>query len=394
MENTTILKNETTNTSLIRARSWAEIDFKALTENTAIIRSLLPDSCRLMAVVKANAYGHGDVIVSRHLNSIGVTDFAVATLEEGIHLRKAGISGNILILGYTPASFASQISYYQLTQTVTDLSHARALAQSGFYLDVHLKIDTGMHRLGITPEHFTEICRLFEQPDINVTGMFTHLCTADSTEPSDIRYADFQIQQFLELDKTLKASGIQVPIHIQSSYGVINYPGLPCDFARPGILLYGCYSDTNKDSCLLPSMRPVLSWYTHIASIREIPAGESVGYGRTHRAKRPERIAVLPVGYADGYPRSLSNQGYVIIHGKAAPVIGRICMDQMTVDISDIPMASVNDKATLIGSEGALTLTAEELAVRSGSITNELLSRIGGRIHRIPVNKEKERDFI
>lgn len=389
MENITTTKENYISPSLLMARSWAEIDLDALTENVIIIRKLLPDTCGLMAVVKANAYGHGDIIVSRHLNSIGITDFAVATLEEGIHLRKAGICGNILILGYTPASFASQISYYQLTQTVTDPVHARELAQSGFYLDVHLKIDTGMHRLGITPDRLSEIRDLFQQPDLNVTGMFTHLCTADSTEPSDIRYADYQIQQFLELNEMLKSSDIHIPIHIQSSYGVINYPGLPCDFARPGILLYGCYSDTNKDSCLLPNMSPVLSWYTHIASIRKIPAGESVGYGRTHRADRPERIAVLPVGYADGYPRNLSNQGYVIIHGKAAPVIGRICMDQMTVDISDIPNASVNDKAVLIGSEGPLAVTAEELAVRSGSITNELLSRIGSRIHRIPVRKKK-----
>ncbi len=370
-------------TNIETSRAWACIHLSALTENIHCIRQMIPLSCKIMAVVKANAYGHGDQIVSTHLNQLGITDFAVATLQEGIRLRKAGIRGNILILGYTPASLASLLFYYRLTQTIVDISHGTALAASGYELDVHLKIDTGMHRLGITSEQFEDICRLFHLPGIHIAGMYTHLATADSTAPSDIRFADRQIQEFLTLQQKLQTENIQVPIHIQSSYGIINYPGLPCDYVRPGILLYGCYSDTGKDSCLLPDMQPVLSLHTRIASIREISAGESVGYGRTHQASHPERIAVLPIGYADGYPRNLSNQGYVLIHGKKAPVIGRICMDQMTVDISHIPEAHIFDVVTLIGTDGSACIPAEELAVRSGSITNELLSRIGERIPRI-----------
>ncbi len=384
----TITKNKKENfikTPIQMARSYCRIDLSALAFNVKTIQGILPDSCRIMAIVKANAYGHGDLPVSEHLNKLGIRDFAVATLEEGIRLREAKIHGNILILGHTPSFCAPALSRWHLTQTVTDYQHARELQDAGLPLDVHIKIDTGMHRLGISPDHFDDILDIFSMDHLRVTGMFTHLCAADSSQPDDIAFTRGQIRNFFTLEKKLEHRGIHVPIHIQSSYGILNYPGLPCEFARPGIILYGCYSDTSGDLLRQPALRPVLSLHSRIASIRQIHSGESVGYGRTWHADSQRRLAVLPIGYADGYPRALSNKGSVLIHGQKAPVVGRICMDQMTVDITDIPQAAPGDIATLIGKDGQEEIRAEEVAVLAGTITNELLSRLGSRLHRVTV---------
>ena len=384
----TITKNKKENfikTPIQMARSYCRIDLGALSSNVKTIQELLPKGCRIMAVVKANAYGHGDFLISEHLNKLGIQDFAVATLEEGIRLRKRGIRGNILILGHTPAFCACEIARWQLMQTVTDCLHAKELQEAGIPLQVHIKIDTGMHRLGISCSHTNEILDIFSFDNLHVAGMFTHLCAADSLQPEDTAFTKGQIRDFFILVKKLKQHGIRVPVHVQSSYGILNDPGLPCQFARPGIILYGCGSDTSSDLLQRPALRPVLSLHSRIASVRQVPAGETVGYGRTWHASSARRIAVLPIGYADGYPRSLSNKGWVLIRGRKAPVAGRICMDQMTVDITDIPEAVPGDIATLIGRDGSEEIRAEEVAVLAGTITNELLSRLGPRLHRVAV---------
>lgn len=367
------------------ARSYCRIDLNALAFNVKAIQKLLPEGCRIMAVVKANAYGHGDIFVSEHLNTLGIKDFAVATMEEGIGLRRAGIWGNILVLGHTPAFCAPSLSRWHLIQTVTDYQHAIELQDAGINLKVHLKIDTGMHRLGISPRHLNDILDIFSFSRLDIVGMFTHLCAADSRQPDDTAFTRNQIRDFFILTEKLKQHGIQVPVHVQSSYGILNYPDLPCKFARPGIILYGCYSNSSEKPIGYPALKPVLSLHSRIASVRRIHSGESIGYGRSYYASSPRRIAVLPIGYADGYPRSLSNKGYVLIRGQKAPVAGRICMDQMTVDITDIPDAGPGDIATLIGRDGAEEIRAEEVAVLAGTITNELLSRLGNRLYRVTV---------
>lgn len=242
-----------------------------------------------------------------------------------------------------------------------------------------------MHRLGVSFQYLNEILDIFSLSRLNVTGMFTHLCAADSKQADDVAFTHSQIRNFFILTEKLKQHGIRIPVHIQSSYGILNYPGLPCQYARPGIILYGCYSDTAIDLVQRPALQPVLSLHSPIASVRRINSGETVGYGRTYQAAAPRRIAVLPMGYADGYPRSLSNKGHVLIHGCKAPVAGRICMDQMTVDVTDIPDVSPGDIATLIGKDGSEEIRAEEVAVLAGTITNELLSRLGSRLNRITV---------
>lgn len=366
------------------ARTWAVIHTDALVSNVKAIRRLLPSSCSVMAVVKANAYGHGDLEVSSCLNRTGIRDFAVATLEEGIRLRQGGITGNILILGYTPARMAGYLREYGLTQTITDALHGRELAETGIPLDVHLKIDTGMHRLGISFDQREEILSLFTLPSLRISGMFTHLNAADSRRPEDAAYTKEQIRNFFSLVSLLKKRQLPLPsLHIQSSYGIVRYPGLPCDFARPGILLYGCLSDPDSARDLPPQIRPVLSWHSRIVSIRQVADGDTAGYGRAWKAHGPRRLGVIPTGYGDGYPRSLSGRGEVLVCGRRAPVAGRICMDQMLVDLTEIPMARTGSLVTLIGQDGECRITAEETAARAGTITNELLCRLGSRVHRI-----------
>ena len=370
--------------ALKKARTWALIHTDTLRANAAAIKELLPGGCSVMAVVKANAYGHGLLEVSTCLNRAGIRDFAVATLEEGIRLRQGGVTGNILILGYTPASLAGYLREYGLAQTVADALHGWQLAKTGLPLDVHLKIDTGMHRLGIPANRPEEILPLMTIPTLRVTGLFTHLCAADSSRPEDVAFTRGQIGDFFELTRQLSARGIPLPaLHVQSSYGILRYPGLPCRFARPGILLYGCLSNPETMGEIPASIRPVLSWHSRIVLTRQIPEGDTVGYGRSWQARGPRRLAVIPVGYGDGYPRSLSNCHEVLICGQRAPIAGRICMDQMMADITHIPQAHCGSLVTLIGEQEEGHITAEETAARAGTIANELLCRLGDRIRRV-----------
>lgn len=369
-------------------RVWANLDMDALEYNVRRIQSLLPKHCQFMAVVKANAYGHGDIPIARHLAGMGIRDFAVATLEEGIALRKHKIPGNILILGYTPPQCAGALHTYALTQTVADLAHASALSKTGTPLDIHIKVDTGMHRLGVASDDFAAIEEIIHMPGLHTLGIFSHLCCADSQAPEDIRFTRAQIARFLALCSQLKACGYEnIATHIASSYGAVNYPDLPCDYARIGIMMYGALSSSDAALSARLRLRPVLSLHSRIAAIRHISAGESVGYGRTYISRSDMTIAVIPIGYADGYPRALSNQGHVLIHGCRAPIIGRICMDQLTVDISGIPDIKDGDTVTLLGRDGLEEITVERLADLAGTITNELLCRLGPRITRLEIKQ-------
>ncbi len=362
-------------------RAYIEINLDNLGHNVKALQKIMPEKCKLMAVVKAEAYGHGSFGISVHLNKNGINTFATATIDEGIRLRKYGIKGKILILGYTDVRRIHELKKYKLVQTITDWDYAKALNKQGICIKAHIKIDTGMHRLGIDVCDIEAVKRVFNMKNIEICGIYTHLCCADSLEPEDILYTRNQISSFYRLANILKNSGIKVPeLHIQSSYGLLNYPGIYADYIRAGISLYGVLSSPEDRTVIDPGLRPVLSLKSKIILIRNLEKGESAGYGRQFIAERPSRIAIVPAGYADGIPRSLScGRGSVLINGKLAPVAGRICMDQMAVDITDIEDARMGDIVTIIGAENDMA-GAAEIAGLTGSISNELLSRMGARL--------------
>ena len=358
------------------SRAWREIDTAALAHNVSVLRGALPPGCELMAVVKADAYGHGAAAIVPQLLSLGVRAFAVATLDEGAQLRAFGADGTVLILGYTPPERAGELARLGLTQTVADLAHAKALSAQGVPLHVHLKTDTGMHRLGIAWDAPEDVLAVLRTENLTVDGIFSHLCCAGSLTPDDIAFTREQIRRFSSLTSALAARGVSLPkLHLQSSYGLLNYPELRFDYVRAGLALYGAAEGAAARSL---GLRPVLSLKARIASVRTVAKGECVGYDRAFTARRETHIAILPIGYADGYPRALSSAGLVRLRGRLAPVAGRVCMDQLAVDITDIPEAAVGDVAELIG--GASPLRAGEVAARCGTIPNELLSRLGTRL--------------
>lgn len=367
-------------------RAWAEVDLDALKHNVTQIRNAMPSGCDLMAVVKAEAYGHGAFQITPFLERIGVSSFAVATIDEGINLRNYGINGDILVLGYTSPYRAKELMIYNLTQTLINYDYARSLNHQGFHIKAHLKVDTGMHRLGYDVDDYVKVRNSFDLSYLHITGIFTHLSSADSLQEEDIQFTQKQIKKFYNLLSILTATGISLPkVHIQSSYGLWNYPGLKCDYARIGIALYGVTGSPHDQIRHALDLHPVLSLKAKVAMVSDVKAGTAVGYGRKFVAEHDSRIAIITVGYADGYPRNLScGNGYILINGHKAPIVGLICMDQLTVDITDIPGVKSGMTATLIGKSGKFEITAPMVAEWSGSISNELLSRIGQRVDIIP----------
>jgi serine/alanine racemase len=366
------------------SRAWIEISRDALRHNSRELRQLLPPSCRLMAVVKADAYGHGAVGVAGVLQKAGVKAFAVATLSEGIDLRRHGIRGEVLILGSTPPDNARLLRRYRLAQTVTSGDYARRLNEVGIPLDIHIKIDTGMHRLGIDSDNFAELEGIYDCTHLKVRGMFTHLSRADSLDPASEAFTLGQISRFIGAVNVLRAKGRAVGrLHIQESYGILNYPGLPCDYARAGIALYGALC-RNDETRLRPQLAPVLSLRARVGDVKWIGAGKTVGYGTRFISKAPMKLAVINVGYADGIPRnSARREAHVLLHGQKAPVVGLICMDCLLVDVTHIEGVKPGDVATLIGRDGGECIRCEDVAESCGTISNELLSRLGARLPRI-----------
>ena len=370
-----------------KARAWIEIDLDNLSHNVKTLNKAMPARCELMAVVKAGAYGHGMYEIATHINRIGVKAFAVATIDEGMELRGYGILGEILILGYTAPERAKELHKYDLTQTLIDYDYAMLLNEQGYDVKAHIKVDTGMHRLGFSREDTEKIACVFAMKHIRVGGIYTHLCASDSLADEDLTFTNMQIDCFYKLLKILKEKGICIPkMHIQSSYGFLNYPELKCDYVRAGVSLYGVSSVPNDKTRLRLELRPVLSLKARVVLLRAIKKGESVGYSRAFIAKRDSMIAVLPIGYADGFPRNLScGKSCVLINGHRAPIVGKICMDQLAVDVTDIPNVKVGIAATLIGKDGRDEIAAPAVAENSESITNELLCRMGRRLKIITV---------
>jgi len=369
---------------LERGRAWVEIDLDALAHNLKNIKSKIPENCEIMAVVKANAYGHGvDGIAGRMIEE-GIKTFAVATVIEGGELRKIIPECEILVLSYTHPEDAIWLKNYKLTQLVVDGMYAKALSDTGNDINVHIAIDTGMHRLGIEPDKFAEIESVFKCENISVTGMATHLSSPDSLDENDIEFTKSQLSKFIEIVQKLKAKGYNVgKLHAQSSYAIYNHSGFSFDYVRPGIMLYGVQS-LNDETKIKTDLRPILSLKAYVAQVRWIKAGESVSYGRHFTTEKQTKIATVNAGYADGIPRQMScNGGNCIINGKKVPVIGRICMDMIIVDVTDIDDVKTGDIATIIGRDGSEEIRCEEIAEASGTITNDVLSGLNARLPRI-----------
>lgn len=362
------------------ARAWREVDLAALIHNARVLKGCLAPETELMAVVKADAYGHGAIPVARTLQKHGTHSFAVACLSEGISLRKAGIRGAILILGYTAPEDVPLLSRWRLTQAVVDAEHGRALAACGRRIHVHLALDTGMHRLGVPAEDHAAIAELYHSPSLIIDGVFSHLCVSDSLAADAVDYTQGQLTAFYDTIAWMRSAGYDPgKTHIQASYGIWNLPAQPCAYARPGIALYGIYSDDSPVQRSL-NLRPVLSLRARIASVRTLQPGESAGYGCAYRPEHETRLAVVTIGYADGLPRDLPQHGgEVLIRGHRCPMVGRMCMDQLLVDVGGLPEVRPGDVVTLIGRDGAEEIRAEAVAEECSTITNELLSRLGPR---------------
>ena len=366
-------------------RAYLEIDLKNLEHNVKVLKNAMPPHCELMAVAKAECYGHGMYGTTVYLNQIGVSAFAVATIDEGIRLRKYGISGEILIMGYTSPMRAKELCKYKLTQTLIDYEYSLLLDEQGYKVTAHIKVDTGMHRLGFDADDTKEIVTAFSLKNIEITGIFTHLCSADSRAEEDVDFTHKQIGEFYNSLDNLRKGGVRIPkVHIQSSYGLLNYPEIKSDYVRAGIALYGVLSSPNDETKLKLDLRPVLSLKARVVLLRKIRKGETVGYSRAFTASRDSLIAILPIGYADGFPRNLScGKSIVLICGQKAPIIGKICMDQLAVDVTDISNIKIGSIATLIGKDENDEIAAPTVAESSESITNELLSRMGRRLNII-----------
>lgn len=362
-------------------RAYIELNLANLTHNVSVLKAALPANAELMGVVKREAYGHGSYAVATHLEKTGVKAFAVATIDEGIALRRYGIRGEILILGFTDVRRAKELKTYRLTQTLIDFPYAEKLNRQKIPVSVHIAIDSGMHRLGLDTDDLDGVQKLFQMKHLHIQGIFTHLCCADSRKPEDISFTRKQIRSFYGLISQMETAGLPIPkIHLQSSYGLLNYPDLPCDYVRAGISLYGVFSSPDDRTLLQPKLRPVLALKAKVVLIREISRGETVGYGRTFRAERNSRIAILPIGYGDGLPRNLSGKAMVRISTHLLPIIGRICMDQLAIDLTGADDVSVGDTAILIDNAENSHLLAPNVAALSGSISNELLCRLGARL--------------
>ncbi len=358
------------------------VDLNALAQNLAHVRRLAPRS-EVLAIVKANAYGHGALELTRTLQQLAVHRFGVATVDEGIALRQAGIHDAILVMGPTvPAQFPDLIAH-RLTPVLyrSDMVQvfAATISPNAAPYSVHVKIETGMGRLGVLPQ---EVPDLVAMPAFRATlrleGLMTHLADADNTETT---HTEKQLAEFQQTLDTLRQRGISCPLtHAANSAGIIKYPASLYSLVRPGIMLYGYH--TLPNAAAAPGLKPILTWKATIAHLHNIQPGDSVSYNRTFVASRRSRIAVLPMGYADGYNRLLSNRGVVLIGGRRVPVVGRVCMDMTMVDVTDVPGVQVGHEAILIGQQGQERITAADLAAWQQTIPYEVLCAIGQRVPR------------
>jgi alanine racemase len=373
-----------------RRPTWAEIDLDALAENLRVIRERVGREVKVMAAVKADAYGHGAVPCARRLETEGVEWFGVALPEEGIELRRVGITKPILCLGGFWEGQQKACLQQSLTPVVYRLDMIESLDRfardAGVIADVHVKIDTGMGRLGVRSEDVPQFCEALSRfRNIRVDGLMTHLASAD--DPAQEDFTKGQLERFEFAVKVFRERGFSPSyVHAANSAAAFAYPLSRGNMVRPGATLYGFSRDVLQPQVESPRLRPVMSLRSRIMLLKTVGKGERLGYGGSFETRRDSLIATIPIGYDDGYRRALSNRGRVIVGGKLAPVVGRVSMDLTLIDVTDVPAVALHDQVTLLGRDGELTITAADVAEAAGTISYEITCGISARVPRIYVN--------
>ncbi|MGN0478889.1 MAG: alanine racemase [Hominenteromicrobium sp.] len=385
--------------NILQKRTWAEIDLDAAAHNLAVIRRRIGENRLLCCVIKADAYGHGAVRLAKEYEVLGADWLALSNIEEALQLRRAGVSLPMLVLGYTPPEAARTLAENNISQCAYSAEYCAALSEnaaaSGVSVKIHIKADTGMSRLGFYFQDaardaaaVTEIAAACRLPGLIPEGIFTHFAVADGGADGEA-YTKKQLACFTALIDALAAQGVAFPIrHCANSGAALDYPESYLDMVRAGVILYGL--EPSAEVAQHDDFRPVLSLRSVIAHVKEIDPGTDVSYGRTYTAQSRVRIATVPIGYADGYSRQLSNRGFMLVHGVRCPILGKVCMDQCMIDVTAVPEAGIGDTVTVIGCDGGERITADELAALLDTIHYEVVCGISKRVTRVYIKDGKE----
>lgn len=367
---------------------WAEVDLKAIAHNIRELRRITNPKARFMAIVKANAYGHGMIEVARQSLENGAEALGVGNIEEGIQLRKASIDAPVLIFGYTSPVHVKKLIELDLTQTVYSYETSRALSEAvaayGKKIKVHIKVDTGMGRLGllrgIKDNSLSEVESISRLPMLELEGIYTHFATADK---SDRSYAGKQFEIFMDFLNQLRIAGLEIPVtHAANSAAIINMPETHLDMVRAGISIYGLYTSKEVDRSII-KLKPAMELKTKIIHLKKVPAGFKVSYGTTYETEKPTTIATVSIGYADGLSRLLSSKGRMLVCGQSAPIVGRVCMDMTMLDVGKIPEIAIGDEVLVFGKQGNASISVDEIASTINTINYEVVSTIMERVPRI-----------
>lgn len=379
-------------------RTWAEISLNAIEHNYNVIRNKVADDTKVCCVIKADGYGHGAVELSQIYEKLGADFFAVSNIDEGIEIRKSGSKLPIVILGYTPVSEAENLAEYDISQAVFSLEYAKELSEKCVEEDcickMHIKVDSGMSRIGFMCQEFPrdeysieEICEACCLPNLEVEGLFTHFCVSD--EGAEGReFTNKQYENFIHVRDSLKKRGVDISVvHCSNSGAIEDYPETCCDMVRAGIILYGLAPSSKLADRL--DLVPAMTLKTVVAFVKEVQKGATISYGRTFTADRKMKIATVPIGYADGFIRQNAKDGYMMVNGKKAKIVGRICMDQTMLDVTDIEDVKTGDEVVVFGTGENGEPTADSLAENTGTINYETVCLVGKRVPRIYIKDGK-----
>ena len=375
-------------------RVKAVISLDAVEQNFREMRKNIAEDTKMIAVVKADAYGHGAVPIAHLIeNHDYIWGFAAATAEEAVHLRQAGITKPILILGIVFDEYFPELVQYDIRPAVCEYDEAKKLSDEAVLqnktVHIHIALDTGMTRIGYAdiPESVEEIKKIAELPNLEIEGMFTHFARADEYDRSP---AMVQLERYQDFSKRVEEAGVDIPLHhCSNSAGIIRVPEANLSIVRAGITIYGIYPSSEVERDIV-KLAPVMELKSHITYVKDVPAGAAISYGGTYVAAKKKRVATIPVGYADGYPRQLSNKGWVLIHGKKAPILGRVCMDQFMADVTEIDNVKKGDEVTLLGRDGDEFISIEEMGDLCGRFSYEFACDISPRVPRVYIKDGKE----
>lgn len=379
-------------------RTWAEISLNAIEHNYNVIRNKVADDTKVCCVIKADGYGHGAVELSQIYEKLGADFFAVSNIDEGIEIRKSGSKLPIVILGYTPVSEAKNLAAYNISQAVFSLEYAKELSEKCVEEDcickMHIKVDSGMSRIGFMCQEFPrdeysieEICEACCLPNLEVEGLFTHFCVSDE-DAEGREFTNKQYENFIHVRDSLKKRGVDISVvHCSNSGAIEDYPETCCDMVRAGIILYGLAPSSKLADRL--DLVPAMTLKTVVAFVKEVQKGATISYGRTFTADRKMKIATVPIGYADGFIRQNAKDGYMMVNGKKAKIVGRICMDQTMLDVTDIEDVKTGDEVVVFGTGENGEPTADSIAENTGTINYETVCLVGKRVPRIYIKDGK-----